>query len=83
MISCKKVTSALASDEVELLPWRRRLELRLHLMMCKLCSQLAREIRQMRAVARQAGHLREPDGALEERILRNLPRRPADGGPPR
>ncbi len=83
MISCKDVASALASDHVELLPWRRRLELRLHLMMCKLCSQLAREIRQMHAAARQVGHLHEPDGALEERILRNLPRGPASGGPPR
>lgn len=72
MISCKDVAKALASDQVRLLPWRRRLELRLHLMLCKLCSQLARDFRQMRASVRQAAREHEPEGGFEVRILRSL-----------
>jgi hypothetical protein len=73
MISCKNVAKLLMSDELSAQSWWRRLEVRLHLSMCDLCSRLARQINQLRFAARQVRDWEEPaDPELEDRLIRRL-----------
>jgi len=72
MISCKNVAKLLTSDQLESQSWWKRLEVRLHLAMCDLCSRLARRLEQLRAAARAQGQQNEGDAGLEERLIRRL-----------
>ena len=72
MISCKSVAKLLSSDGLAGLPWWKRAEVRLHLLMCKYCSRFARQIEQLRAAARRTPDPAEADPDLEERIIRRL-----------
>ena len=73
MISCKDVAKLLMSDELSAQSWWRRMEVRLHLSMCDLCSRLARQIKQMCSAARQMRDWEEADDPeLEDRLIRRL-----------
>ncbi len=72
MISCKHVAALLMSDKLQAQTWWRRMEVRLHLAMCRLCSRLARQVEQMRSAARRASDQDEADPGLEERLIRRL-----------
>jgi hypothetical protein len=73
MISCKNVAKLPMSDELSAQSWWRRMEVRLHLSMCDLCSRLARQIKQLRSAARQMRDWEEPDDPeLEHRLIRRL-----------
>ena len=72
MISCKNVAKLLMSDQLESQRWWKRLEVRLHLAMCDLCSRLARQLEQLRSAARASGQANEGDPNLEDRITRRL-----------
>ncbi|MGP8245308.1 MAG: hypothetical protein ACLQVN_12410 [Bryobacteraceae bacterium] len=71
MISCKNVAKLLMSDQLQTQSWWKRLEVRLHLAMCGLCSRLARQLEQLRSGVRQmSGKEAGPD--FEERLIRRL-----------
>ena len=72
MISCKDVAKLLSSDELAGLPWWKRAEVRLHLLMCQYCSRFARQIEQLRIAARRMADPAEEDPGLEERIINRL-----------
>ncbi len=72
MISCKNVAKLLMSDELQVQSWWKRMEVRMHLAMCKFCSRLARQLEQLRAGARRMSHQHEADPGLEERLIRRL-----------
>jgi hypothetical protein len=72
MISCKSVAKLLLSDQLSSQGWWRRMEVRLHLAMCRFCSCLARQLEQLRSGARQAYEQGEADPGLEERLIRRL-----------
>jgi len=72
MISCKRVANLLMSDQLQSQSWWKRLEVRLHLAMCDLCSRLARQLVRLRDGARQMRDPDEPDPGLEERVIRRL-----------
>lgn len=80
MLNCRQVTeraSALIDDE---LSWMQRLQMRLHLAMCKHCSRFVRQLRLLRDLV---GQRRQPAGeSLPEsevrRILDRLPLPPQD-----
>ena len=72
MISCKNVASLLLSDELHAQSRWKRMEVRVHLTMCGLCSRLARQIDQMRSGARKMSAQDEASPDLEERLLRRL-----------
>jgi len=74
MISCKSVAALLMSDQLQSQSRWRRMEVRLHLAMCKFCSRLARQIEQMRSSARKVADQETPDPGLEERLIRKLSR---------
>ncbi len=72
MISCKDVAKLLMSDELPGQTWWKRAEVRLHLVMCKFCSRLARQIEYMRSAARQMRDQERTDTGLEDRLIRRL-----------
>lgn len=72
MISCKNVATLLMSDQLQAQSRWKRMEVRLHLAMCRLCSRLARQLEQMRSAARRTGDQDAADPGLEERLIRRL-----------
>lgn len=75
MISCKSVATLLTSDQLRSLSWWKRVEVRMHLAMCDVCSRLARQLEQLRSGARQMRDQNEADAGLEERLIRHLSQR--------
>ncbi len=72
MISCKNVAKLIMSDRLQEQSWWKRMEVRLHLAMCGLCSRLARQVEQLRSAARRMGDPDEADPGLEDRLIRRL-----------
>ena len=72
MISCKNVAKLLMSDQLEAGGWSKRMEVRLHLVMCRFCSRLARQIDQLRSATRRLIEQEEVDSGFEDRLIRRL-----------
>jgi hypothetical protein len=78
MIRCKSVAELITSDRLKNASFWVRLEVKLHLWMCRYCARLARQIEQLRtAASKLAGSLdQEKAGTagdeLEARILRRV-----------
>ena len=72
MISCKNVAKLLMSDQLQAQSWWKRLEVRVHLAMCRFCSRLARQIEQLRAATRRTTEREEVDSGFEDRLIRRL-----------
>jgi len=72
MISCKNVATLLMSDQLQAQSRWKRLEVRIHLAMCKFCSRLARQIEQLRSGARRMSDAEEADSSFEDRLIRRL-----------
>jgi hypothetical protein len=79
MLTCKEVTT-LASEALDRKrTWRERFGMRLHLMMCKLCSRYVRQLRVLHEASRYlAERPADPEGgpplsaAARERIRKRL-----------
>jgi len=80
MLTCKEVSSSISSDGLERSGWWHRLEVRMHLLMCRYCRRYAAQIQAVNAAAR--GLFETTDRAavtrLEGSILDSL-RDPEDG----
>lgn len=76
MMNCKEVTKLISSDEYLSESWGRRLQVRLHLLMCRHCSRLARQISLLKSGSRQ---LRERMETLDASALENLESRVLKG----
>lgn len=75
MISCREVATLLNKDELQQLGVWKRLQVRLHLGMCRHCSLFARQIQQLRSAARglRAGiDAEQPATDLPARLSRKL-----------
>ena len=72
MISCKAVADLLLSDRLATQRWWNRVEVRLHLAMCGICSRFARQIEQLRSGARHLRGENEGDADLEKRLIQRL-----------
>lgn len=80
MLSCKEVSLLLSKACDRKLPWRERLAVRLHLLYCRGCARVERQLQFLRAAARRlarTGIL--PDGTklsatARSRIRAALPR---------
>lgn len=77
MIDCRSVARSLTSGSIERTGTLKRLEVKLHLWMCVHCSRFARQLRQIRLVARKFSA--RPDQStcaagedLESRIINKL-----------
>lgn len=53
MLRCREISKLVSESMERDLPLRRRLEVRMHLMMCRLCGGFARQVRLLRRAARQ------------------------------
>ena len=69
MLRCREI-SRLVSESMERdIPLRRRLEVRMHLMMCRMCAGFARQIRLLRRAARENPERLGPDETAPEAKL--------------
>ena len=53
MLSCKEVCYIVSESLDGKLPWRERLRVRFHLLMCKACQRMVRQMELLRAAARR------------------------------
>jgi hypothetical protein len=68
MLQCRDVAT-LASEYIDHdLPWRKRLAVRMHLMMCDACSRCIRQLRHVIAVAKRV----RPKSVSDENAARSL-----------
>ena len=65
MMKCREVTKLVAADMVEELGLGRRLEMRLHMFMCRHCR---RYLQQIRTLGRGARELAERDAPSPDRL---------------
>jgi len=72
MIPCKRVADLLLSDELSSQSWWTRVEVRLHLAMCRFCTRLERQIEQLGVAARQDDLDDQARKELEGRVIRRL-----------
>ena len=72
MISCKNVAKLLMSDQLQAQSWWKRMEVRLHLAMCRFCSRLARQVAQLRSAARGVSQEEGADPDFEDSLIRRL-----------
>ena len=72
MISCRNVAKLLMSDQLQAQSWWKRLEVRVHLAMCKFCFRLARQIEQLRSATRRPSEQEETDSRFKDRLIRRL-----------
>jgi len=72
MISCKNVAKLLMSDQLQAQSRWKRLEVRVHLAMCRFCSRLARQIEQLRSATRRTSEQEEADSGFEDRLIHRL-----------
>ena len=55
MLSCKEVCYIVSKSLDAKLPWHKRLKVSIHLLMCKACQRMVRQIDLLRAAARRYG----------------------------
>ncbi len=78
MISCRDVTKLITSDQVLYENWLKRLEVKVHLLMCRHCSRVVRQVESLRKSARELWEVSDqPDPGnggdeLESRVLHKL-----------
>jgi hypothetical protein len=74
MMTCRQVSTLLATGDLARAPLSRRLAVRLHLAMCRHCSAFKRWLDVVVAAGREASSLaeREAPADLESRTLRRI-----------
>ena len=84
MLSCSEVTRLWATDEISTAPFRQRVSVRLHLLMCRFCRRYVRELATIGAAARRMasrGTETEDSGSdLMRRLIEKVQRGSADPG---
>lgn len=72
MMTCKEVSTMVASEDLTRLSWRGRLGVRLHLLMCRHCRRYAAQLAAIGNAVRRLYVDEPPMKALEESILNSL-----------
>lgn len=76
MMSCKEIVKNISSDERP--TWRRKVEIRLHLMMCHHCGKYAKHLELLKKgfkklfVSKQTQDQTHEIAQLEERIVQKI-----------
>ncbi len=60
MLRCREITQLVSESMERELPFRQRMQVWMHLAMCRVCSAFARQIRALRTVIRVKSELSEP-----------------------
>ena len=71
MLTCKEVSTAVASEDLTRLTWQKRIGVRLHLLMCRHCRRYAAQLAAIGNAVRRL-YRDEPSKKLEESILNSL-----------
>lgn len=75
-LTCREFSRLVASDAIAELPYRRRLEARVHAWLCRHCRRYQKEIQSLGPAARQAWESSPADAAgadaLAKRILERI-----------
>ncbi len=61
MLRCREITELVSQSLEHELPWRKRVELRMHLLMCRLCHGFARSVKLLRRAVREHPDRLQPD----------------------
>ena len=69
MLRCREISQLVSESMERDLPLRRRLEVRMHLMMCRMCAGFARQIRLLRRGARENPERLGPDESAPDAKL--------------
>ena len=72
MSRCRAVAELLSSDQLRDASLMKRLEVKLHLAMCRYCARFAKQLEQLRSAARRESEQLDADRGLEDRLLRKL-----------
>jgi sigma54-dependent transcription regulator len=73
VMHCREIAKLIDSDGVKDLNFADRVQVRVHLWVCRHCRQLVRQIRWLGDVARNRVHrIAEADEQLEARMLQRL-----------
>jgi predicted anti-sigma-YlaC factor YlaD len=73
MLTCKELTTAVASDDLQRRSWRERLGVRFHLMMCRHCRRYVAQLAAIGDAARRLYRRERPStDSLERSILESL-----------
>ena len=69
MLSCKEVSRLVSESLDRKLPWRQRIGVWLHLMMCRLCFGFRKDMLRLREAARQHAEAVEDDADESQATL--------------
>ena len=72
MLTCKEITKAMASDELADAGWRRRLEARFHLLMCRHCRRYAAQLHRISKAAKALLGGQDEDPVTLNRLTRSI-----------
>jgi hypothetical protein len=69
MLRCREISKLVSESMERQLPFRERMHVWMHLMMCRLCSGFARQMRLLRCAARENPERLGPDESAPEARL--------------
>ena len=72
MLRCNEVTRLYASEDIRRASLRKRLAVRIHLMMCRLCQRYVRELAAIADAARGLNQDVSEDGERTEALVRRV-----------
>ena len=72
MLRCKEVTRLCASEDLRGAPWRTRMAVRAHLLMCRHCRRYVRELARIGAAVRALARDEADDVGRNEELLRRV-----------
>lgn len=79
-MTCRDVSTLIASGELARASLPRRLAVRLHLVMCRQCRAFQRHLEAISGAARATASGQEPDPEFEARLTRRLRDEPGRRG---
>lgn len=72
MLRCNEVTRLHASEEIQGAPWRTRIAVRLHLLMCRSCRRYVKELAAIGHATRRLTHMGQETPEQIESLLRRV-----------
>jgi len=66
MLSCKEISKLVSQSIDQKLTWRERMNIWMHLKMCRLCSAFRRDVLRLRRGSREQAILIEDDASMPE-----------------
>ncbi len=72
MLKCKEVSALVSSDNLDNAGFMKKMEVRMHLLMCKHCSRYFDQIKSVGQGAKDMAHGQEADSEQIERMEKNI-----------